>query len=57
MERLVEKFLWWLTYKLPRRLVYLATIRLLASATTNRYSHLLLPEITVQDAVKAWETP
>jgi hypothetical protein len=45
----------WLTWRLPRRVVYWSAIRLLAETTTGRWGETLVPELTVLDAVKRWE--
>jgi hypothetical protein len=43
----------WIAWKLPRRLVYWAGIRLTTEAS-HRYSKTPLPDITAMDAVNAW---
>ena len=45
-----------LAWRLPRRLVYWATIRLLAHATTGEYSSQIVPELRAIDALQRWET-
>jgi len=45
----------WLAYRLPRRLVYWATIRLWCHATIGRYSDTIVPELEVGEALKRWD--
>lgn len=49
-----EKFWRWLAWRLPRRLVMWATIRLVGHATTGRYSSQVVPELTAMDALRRW---
>lgn len=50
-----HKFWMWLAWRLPRNLVYMAAIRLVAHATTGEYADTVVPEITAMEAVKRWE--
>lgn len=50
-----DKWCQWLANILPKRIVYFAYIRLLAHATTGKYSHLRPDEVDWSDALKAWE--
>lgn len=50
-----DKFFMWLAWKLPKRLVYMAAIRLASFATVGRYSDTVVPELTAVDAIKRWE--
>jgi len=45
----------WLAYHLPRRVVYWASIRLMAHATTDEWSGQVAPELYAMDALKRWE--
>lgn len=54
-ERMVEKLCWWIAYRLPRRVVYFASIRLIANATTGQYGDTEAPGILAMDAVGRWE--
>jgi hypothetical protein len=56
-ESLWTRFLWWLAWKLPRRLVYFCHIRLWAWATTGRYGDTRPDELSWDEACKRWETP
>ena len=44
----------WLAYRLPRRAVYFAAVRLVAHATTGKYSNTVVPELTAMDALTRW---
>jgi len=45
----------WLSWKLPKRLIYFCAIRLMANATTGSYSDQIVPELKAMDALKRWE--
>ena len=53
MERLVTTIVW----RLPRWVVYWATIRLFAHATTGRYSSTVVTDLKVGEALKRWAKP
>ena len=42
-------------FLIPRWLVYWASVRLIAHATTGKYSSTIVPEITAMDALKRWD--
>ena len=50
-----DKCWMWLAWRLPKRLVYFAAIRLGAHATGGEYSRQNVPELTVLDAIKRWD--
>lgn len=50
LEGLAERLAWWL----PRRLVYWATIRLWAEATTGRYANTHPMALGIVDVLDAW---
>ena len=54
---MVEKAYFWLAWHLPRRLVYWCAIRVVGYATTGRYDHTIVPELTASDALQRWEMP
>lgn len=54
-RKMLEKFMFWFTWKLPKRLVYFCAIRVGAHATTGNYSNTVVPELTLMDAIKRWE--
>lgn len=53
-ERLSERTWTWLAWRLPRRLVLWAAIRLGAHATTGEYSDTVVPEMAFTEALKRW---
>lgn len=42
----------WLSYRLPKRLVYFCAIQVVSEATTGVYSATVVPELTAMDAIK-----
>jgi|Laugrefa1bdmlbdn_1035148.scaffolds.fasta_scaffold00005_50 predicted DCC family thiol-disulfide oxidoreductase YuxK len=44
-----------ITNLLPRWLVTRATVRLVAYATSGKYSNTVVPEITAMEAIGRWE--
>ncbi len=50
----MDKFWLKLAYKLPRKLIYWASIRLICRATNGEYSNQAVPELTAMDALKRW---
>lgn len=55
-KRLSEKFVMWVAWHLPKKLVYWCTIRLMAHATTDQYSGQIVPELLAMDVLKRWDT-
>lgn len=51
---MAEKLQIRVAHLLPRWLVYWATIRLFAAATTGDYSSTVVPELEVGEALKRW---
>jgi len=48
--------LWiWLAYRLPKRIVYWASIRLICNATVGQYSNQIVPDLTAVDALRRWD--
>ena len=45
----------WIAYHLPKWVVYFATIRLIAHATTGKYSNTIVPELGAMEALERWE--
>jgi hypothetical protein len=45
----------WLAWRLPKRLVHWAFIRVVAHATTGKHSNTIVPELTAMDAIARWE--
>lgn len=50
-----EKFYTWLSYKMPKKLVYFCAIRLGVYATVGKYETQIVPELYFIDALKRWE--
>jgi len=50
LERLLIKIVW----RLPRRLVMWAAIRVIANATTGEYENQIVPELTAMEALDRW---
>lgn len=50
----MKKITQWLAWRLPKRLVYWASIRLIANATQGKYSSTVVPELTAIEALKRW---
>ena len=54
---MIEKLCIWAAWHLlPKRLVYWCSIRVSAHATTGQYSSQAVPDLTVIEALKRWET-
>lgn len=49
------KLVMWFVWLLPRWLVYWCSVRLLVAATTGKWGHQVVPELTALDALKRWE--
>lgn len=47
---------WFVTMLLPRWLVAMATIRLVAHATTGMYGHTDATNLRIMEAIKRWDT-
>ncbi len=45
----------WIAWKLPKKVVYFAAIRLIAFATTGEYGSTVVPELGAMDAIRRWE--
>ena len=50
----IERLQVWLVWRLPRWLIYWATIRLWAHATTGRWSHETPVGMEVNEVLKRW---
>ena len=50
-----ERFWFWLAWRLPRRLALFATVRVAAHATQGPYSHQVVPDLTVMQALQRWD--
>ena len=54
-KRAKERFVIWFVWKLPRIIIYWATIRLTAEAGQGKYSSDTVDELTAMDALDRWE--
>ena len=50
-----DKILMSVVWKLPKSIVYFCAIRLVAYATTGKYSRTIVPELSAMDAIKRWD--
>lgn len=50
-----DRLYWWLSQRLPRRLVGWCFMRVVAHATTGRYSNQEVPALTAMMALERWE--
>lgn len=51
----LEPLMKWLAWKLPRQLVLWCAIRVVAHATTGKFSSQVVPDLTAMDALKRWD--
>ena len=49
-ERLLIKLSW----ALPRKLAYWCAVRVMANATTGKFSSQVVPELTAMEALERW---
>ena len=54
-RKFIEKLWLWFIWKLPRKLIYWSSIRLMANATTGEYSSQEVSKINIIDALSRWE--
>jgi len=54
IKRKTEKWMLWVVWRLPKRLVMWCAIRVMANATTGQYSNQVVPELTAMDALTRW---
>lgn len=57
MSRRTDAVWNWIAWRLPRKLVYFATIRAWAHGTTGKWGHVEAPAALASDVVKRWEDP
>lgn len=50
-----EKLAMWVSKRLPRRLVYWSAVRVLANATSGKYSNTEVPALTGMEALMRWK--
>lgn len=46
----------WIAWHLPRAVVAWATVRVAVHGTTGAYSSQIVPELTVVDALRRWDS-
>ncbi len=51
-----DKICMWVAWHLPKRVVMWCAVRISAHASGPCYPHQIVPDLTVCDAVKRWET-
>jgi len=51
-----DRFWLWLSFKMPQRLIYWCSIRLMSRATVGEYGDTIVSELLAMDALKRWET-
>jgi hypothetical protein len=56
IEKLSENIMMGIAWRLHKKLVMWCAIRVFAHATTGKYSSQIVPELTVTDALKRWDT-
>ena len=52
---MTERFCRWLAFRLPMQIAYWCAIRVIAHATTGKFSTTVVPELTAMDALGRWE--
>ena len=52
---LLEKILTDIVWLLPKKIIYLSAIRLIAYATEDKYEKTIVSELTAMKALKRWE--
>lgn len=55
VNKIKEKLMMWIAYKMPKWLVYYCAIRLGSHATTGKYGHTIVPDMPFMVALKRWE--
>lgn len=53
-EAMLDTLTRWIAWRLPRRLVRWCTVRLLANATSGKWDHQIVPDLTAMDALSRW---
>ena len=49
-----ERLVIWISWHLPRSIVYWCAIRLMKHATTGKYSGTIVPSLKILDALERW---
>lgn len=50
-----EKLQFWFAWKMPKWLVYFCSIRMIANATTGKYSNTEVPKLTAMEALERYQ--
>ena len=56
MREIQERFLTFVAWHLPKSLVMWCYVRVGAHATTGQYGDTVVPDLSMMDALKRWET-
>lgn len=51
---MIEKLIMFIVWRMPRKLVYWCSIRLIANATQGQYGNTIVPELSAMDALRRW---
>lgn len=51
---MIDKFLMFIAFRLPKRLVMWCAVRVIANATTGAYGNQIVPELSAMDALDRW---
>lgn len=54
MSKREEKFYMWITWKLPKKLVYWCAVRLMAWATQGQWGNESPSDVNIMDALERW---
>jgi hypothetical protein len=55
VEKQIDKVLRWIVWRMPRRMVMWAYVRVVAHATTGRHGDQIVPELLAMDALRRWD--
>jgi hypothetical protein len=55
-DMITDRVWQWIAWRLPRRLVMWAAVRLIIHATAGEYSAQVVPELTAMDALRRWSS-
>jgi len=54
-DKLIEKVLMAIAWSMPRKLAMWCAIRVIAHATTGKYSNQVVPDLSAMDALDRWD--
>jgi hypothetical protein len=55
VNKIKEKLMMWVAWKMPRWLVMWCAVRLGANATQGKYDTTIVPDLLFMDALRRWE--